>query len=89
MLIFDIGANVGRWALANEKGNTILAVEASPKTFEELTKNVKGYENIQCVQAAVSSNPGTHITFYECSRAHVLSTLDKEWLTSHESRFQS
>lgn len=40
MLIFDIGANIGNWSLANiGNDNQIVAVEASPKNFKELEQN--------------------------------------------------
>jgi len=36
MLLFDIGANIGRWALANSDANTkIISVEASSAIFSK------------------------------------------------------
>lgn len=39
MLAFDVGANVGRWSLSNaSRFDKIVAVEASPSTFERLRR---------------------------------------------------
>ena len=38
-LCFDIGANVGRWSIANiDNFDKIIAIEASPYIFDELQK---------------------------------------------------
>ena len=86
MLLFDIGANVGNWALDNVSRETsILAVEASPKTYEALVENTKG-KNITCLNCAVSDSSADTITFYE-SYYDTLSTLDKRWVEDPRSRF--
>lgn len=88
MLIFDIGANVGAWALANLTApSTIVSVEASPITFEQLRKNVSTHPNIKPLNFAVCSSEHPNITFYHCKSAGTLSTLDKDWISSPESRF--
>lgn len=87
MLLFDIGANIGRWAIANNTGNTIISIEASPYTFSKLVNNVSSYKNITPLHYAVSSSDKETVTFYHCTGADTISTLDKEWLSSEESRF--
>ena len=88
MLYFDIGANIGAWALHNlPSASTIVSVEASPSTYKELCERVKGAPSIKPLHFAISPSSESHVTFYHCNRASTLSTLDKEWLTSPESRF--
>ena len=85
-MYFDIGANIGRWSLANiNSTNKIISVEAIPSTFNKLKENTIN-NNIECLNYAVCNNNGNDITFYSCN-AHTLSTLNKEWLTSKTSRF--
>ena len=88
-MIFDIGANVGNWALANiNKTNTIVCVEASPYTYPELLENTKLYNNIICIPYVVSDSKNDTIEFYDCRIfGGGLSTIDKEWLCSTKSRF--
>ena len=85
-MYFDIGANVGRWSLANiNKCNKIIAVEASPITFIKLINNCK-HDNIILVNYAVCNNNFQDIIFYQAV-SDELSTTNKEWLVSKESRF--
>lgn len=85
-MFFDIGANVGNWAKANmHKCEKIIAIEASPITFNKLVDNCKD-TNITLLNYAVSNNNGEDITFYHAN-CDVLSTMNKEWLTSENSRF--
>lgn len=85
MLLFDIGANVGKWTLQNLNNNTIVAVEASPKTYRELVKNVTG-KNVIALNYAVSNTLSDTVKFYE-SNSNTLSSLDKRWLEDPRSRF--
>lgn len=90
MLIFDIGANVGEWAKANSNDSTkIISVEASPITFEKLKSNVIDNKNIIPLNYAVHPTDSSHVSFFHSHRAHTLSTLNKDWLTSSSSRFES
>jgi len=85
-MIFDIGANVGSWALANVNNcDKIIAVEASPITFQSLTNNCRN-NKIVLLNYAVCNNNGNDITFYQANQ-HVLSTINKDWLTKETSRF--
>jgi len=85
MLLFDIGANIGKWTLQNLNNNTIVAVEASPKTYRELVKNVTG-KNVIALNYAVSNTLSDTVKFYE-SNSNTLSSLDKRWLEDPRSRF--
>jgi FkbM family methyltransferase len=86
MLFFDIGANVGLWALHNYTSQTkIISVEASPNTSYQLQRNCQG-KNIICLNYAVTSSNQSVIDFFDCS-ASVISTLDESWLKDPTSRF--
>ena len=85
MLLFDIGANIGKWTLENLNDNKAIAVEASPKTYGELVKNVNG-KNVIALNYAVSNTPSDTVKFYE-SQFNTLSSLDKRWLEDTRSRF--
>jgi len=90
MLFFDIGANIGRWALANTNDTVrIISVEASPITYASLCNGVRGHANIIPLHYAVTSGSESSVKFYHCTAANTLSTLDREWLSSPESRFGS
>ena len=90
MLSFDIGANIGKWSLANhDKYDKIIAIEASPDTYTKLQKNVEIYKlhKCTCLNYAVCDNDNKDVTFY-ISSEHTLSSLNKEWF--HEnSRFNN
>ena len=86
-LFFDIGSNIGRWSIANSNNSsTIISVEASPTTFKQLCKNTSDNKKIVSLNYAVCNNNFQDVTFYECEH-NTLSTLNKDWLTSTESRF--
>ena len=87
-LVFDIGANHGEWSIQNLHAGLakkIIAVEASPITFEHLYNRTHGNPSIEVINSAVSSKKGV-ISFYNAQN-HTLSTTNKEWLTSPTSRF--
>jgi FkbM family methyltransferase len=86
-LVFDIGANIGNWAIANlEKADQIISVEASPKTFQKLTEVCRPYSKITCLNYAVCDSKEEEIVFYEAA-FDTISTLNKDWLASDSSRF--
>lgn len=88
MLLFDIGANIGAWAKANSTpGIQIISVEASPSTYAQLSTNVSDIPGVTALHYAVSPTTENTVTFYHCNRANTLSTLDRGWLSSPESRF--
>jgi len=86
-LYFDIGANVGNWSLANiERCEKIIAVEPSIKNYEILSKKCEN-TNITCLNYAVSNEDKKEVDFYECKSDYCLSTINKDWLCSENSRF--
>lgn len=86
-MFFDIGSNIGKWSLANINNcNKIIAVEASLRTYDRLIQSVSNNEKIICLNYAVCNNNGEDIVFYDAI-ADTISTLNKDWLTSSESRF--
>jgi FkbM family methyltransferase len=87
MRLFDIGANIGRYAIANSSSfSQIVSVEASPGTFTKLKSDIASYSHIIPLNYAISDSSADTITFYDCA-ANTISTLDKDWLTSPSSRF--
>ncbi len=88
MLLFDIGANRGRFAIANlSRYDRIISVEASPTTYAHLCQNVTVHPTIEPLHYAVTNSSEETVTFYHCSSADTISTLDRDWLSSTESRF--
>lgn len=86
-MLFDIGANIGNWSLSNLNNcDRIIAVEASPKTFNKLKYNLNSNPKIECINYAVSNSGDSFIDFYDC-QADTISTLNKDWLDSENSRF--
>jgi len=87
-LVLDVGANVGKYALANNRNDTvkIVSVEASPITYDILKKNLKG-TTVETLNYAVSSTTEPSIRFHHCHAADTISTTDIAWLTSPDSRF--
>lgn len=86
-MYFDIGTNIGKWAFANINDcEKIIAVEASPNTFRKLVSNINNHPKIICLNYAVCDSKDEYITFYN-SDADTISTLNKDWLTSPNSRF--
>jgi FkbM family methyltransferase len=86
-LYFDIGANIGNWTLKNIKDDiTIISVEASPSTYEQLCNNIKNYNNIIPLNYTVCDSTEEYINFYEAEN-NVLSSINKEWINGDSSRF--
>ncbi len=85
-MYFDIGSNIGNWALANIKYcDKIISIEASPLTFRKLVNNCKN-DKIILLNYAVCNNNGNDITFYQAD-SDTISTINKDWLTKEYSRF--
>lgn len=88
MLLFDIGANIGKWSLANIKPEVkIIAVEASPITFQKLQTSCS-HPDITLVNYAICDNNGEDITFYQAD-CDTISTINKDWLTKETMRFNN
>lgn len=87
MLLFDIGSNIGAWALKKYNNDTqIISIEASPSTFQILQNNVKD-KNIICLNFAVTSSKEESVEFFECAATNTISTLNQKWLNDPSSRF--
>jgi FkbM family methyltransferase len=85
-MYFDIGSNIGLWSLGNiNLCDKIISIEASPITFNKLVNNCKN-DKIILLNYAVCNNNGNDITFYQAN-CDALSTINKDWLTKHTSRF--
>lgn len=83
-LYFDIGANIGEWSLGNiKKCEKIIAVEPSIINYKKLSKACEE-KNIICLNYAVSNEDKEEVDFYEHG---CLSTINKNWLCSKNSRF--
>jgi FkbM family methyltransferase len=87
-LVFDIGANAGKYAIANYRNGDvkIVSVEASPITFNKLKEATKN-TTIDTLNYAIAGSDKTTVAFHHCHGADVLSTTDIDWLTSPSSRF--
>jgi FkbM family methyltransferase len=86
-MFFDIGANVGKWSLANlNNASKIIAIEAVPETYIKLQNNTSKHKKILCLNFAVANSDKEYIDFYNCD-CDTLSTLNKNWFESEESRF--
>jgi FkbM family methyltransferase len=61
----DVGANIGYYSLLASqlvgKAGTVVAIEASPRTFDDLLINLKlnGVSNVRAVNVAASESDGT------------------------------
>jgi FkbM family methyltransferase len=87
-MFFDVGANIGKWSLQNiHMCDKIIAIEASPITFNKLQNNCKN-EKIILLNYAICNNGGNDITFYH-AQPDTLSTINKDWLVSDISRFNN
>lgn len=85
-MYFDIGSNLGKWSLANiTQCDKIISVEASPITFCRLVSNCQN-DKLVLLNYAVCNNNGDDITFYQAD-CHLVSTINKDWLTKETSRF--
>ena len=88
-MFFDIGSNIGNWSKANvDKADKIIAIEASPSTYNKMVNYCKD-DKIILLNYAVCNNDGKDIIFYHVNNCDVLSTINKEWLTSPTSRFHN
>lgn len=86
-MIFDIGANIGKWTLENiNSGDKFICIEASPSTFNKLFSNLGNNQKVTLLNYAICDNNGEDIKFYDCD-CNTLSTINKAWLTDETSRF--
>jgi FkbM family methyltransferase len=84
-LVFDIGANMGRYTreyLAS--GGRVICVEPQPVCADHIRKSLGGNSNVTVVQKGVGDKPGK-LPLYICSYENMLSTFSKE--AQKEGRF--
>lgn len=65
-VVIDIGANIGcftRWALENG-AKKVIAIEPEPNNFAMLTLNNSQWDNVVCVNAAITPEPMGKIALY-------------------------
>ena len=65
-VVVDIGANIGcftRWALEHG-AKKVIAIEPEPNNFKMLELNTQGYENVVCLNAAITPEPMGKIALY-------------------------
>lgn len=61
IVVFDVGANVGNYALHINKSNpkaSIFCFEPVPTTFKLLEKNTKNFQNIKCINIGLGDTVG-------------------------------
>lgn len=88
-MYFDIGCHLGYWSIKNINNcNKIIAVEASPITFDFLKKNCNN-NKITILNYAVCDNNLEDIYFYHAKNNLLLSTINKDWLTNENNRFNN
>jgi FkbM family methyltransferase len=74
--ILDVGANIGQWTVATKlfwPRATVLALEPNPAIFDLLVHNISGLRDVECLQCAVGSSPGTSVLYRQ--PLTVMSTL--------------
>jgi FkbM family methyltransferase len=85
-IAFDIGANIGNWTKKNINNyDKIIAIEASKNTYEKLCFNLND-SKIEKLNYIVHHKKDNTV-FYDCVKAHTLSTTNLDWLSSPDSRF--
>jgi FkbM family methyltransferase len=59
-LVVDIGASVGpfTYSVMERNPKIVFALEPHPVLFETLSKNLKEYENVKCINKAISTKDG-------------------------------
>ena len=81
MLLFDIGANRGDATVAGlNKGYKVIAVEAAPRIYRQLSSTFIYVPEVIPLKAAVADVDNERVEFYEAEEDG-LSTLNKDWLT--------
>lgn len=63
-MTIDCGANIGKFTVPMaESGANVHAFEPNPDAYACLVEKTSGYPNVQCFQAAVTTEPG-HVKLY-------------------------
>lgn len=64
-VMVDVGAQFGTWSTTFAGDNwRVIAFEALPENYNELVKNTKDFENISCINKAVSNKNAKDVPFY-------------------------
>ena len=86
LMLFDIGANVGSYTLANiSKYSRVIAVDASSFACSAMRSSIPP-EKVHIVHALISNDKNSK--FYFCRNCSTISTASKEWI-SGKGRFAS
>lgn len=92
LVIFDVGANIGEYALEASKlftpNVTIYAFEPSKVTFAKLTEAVLGQNNITTHQIALSDTTG-HTTLHSNGDLSGLASINKRNLSHYDIAFEN
>jgi FkbM family methyltransferase len=78
-VIFDLGANIGFATLFFARRHPrarIVAVEADPRTYSRLVRNVRTLSNVITLNRAISAQDGT-ATFFSSSQNSISSSLTR------------
>lgn len=88
MLIFDIGANIGKFTLSMMEtypSATYVLVDANPRLVHHLTNVFGGNPNVNIFCHALSNESGKIVKFNINNTADSVSTVSTDWIT--KSRF--
>ena len=93
-LIFDCGSNFGFYSLylaSLNENNQVIAFEASPKTYQELKKNIEEneFKNIQCHNLALTNNENQTLTFFESSNDWESSLIESNFNNKTKTNISS
>lgn len=89
MLIYDIGANIGKFTeacLLKHPTAHILLVEANPQLIDGLTKRFMG-KSVTILNVLLSSEADIELPFYISENENTISTASKDWV--QKSRFSN
>jgi len=92
--IFDCGSNFGFYSLylaSLNENNQVIAFEASPKTYQELKKNIEEneFKNIQCHNLALTNNENQTLTFFESSNDWESSLIESNFNNKTKTNISS
>jgi FkbM family methyltransferase len=89
----DIGANIGYYSLLSAslvgKTGRVLAVEASPRTYADLVRNLQlnGVTNVRAVNFAASESPGELDLFEAPEDSRGVTTTSATWAKQTHCKF--
>jgi FkbM family methyltransferase len=94
ILLLDCGSNFGFYSLYTaslDKDNKSIAIEASPKTFRELKKNIalNNFINIESFNLAITNKDNENITFFESSNDWESSLVESNFIKKNNININS